>query len=251
MKKNMMRLAGILSVSVIAAMMAGCGNKGEQSATESAIADGVVRVGIVNGQDEFAAYDGQKFTGIEPEILEQAAAGLGVTLEYQEVSGAEELLKLLDEGIIEVAAGRLTDDELYADSHIFSRNYAGSGLYLVTKEGYYTDNFAGFHDVSVGVSSLIPASDIRQIAHLSDLQQTAYSDMKQAASDLKSDVVKALLCTEREALSLLEDGGVQALELYQGPKLETVFYMSAGQTDLEAGIDQAINGYLDQKAQEE
>ena len=55
-------------------------------------------------------------------------------------------------------------------------------------------------------------------------------DLSLAAADLKEETVNAVVVTEREALDLISDSGLQAQELLNGPREAYVALMGAGQT---------------------
>ena len=87
--------------------MAGCFGGGEEKETVSAVADGGLTVGIVNGGDIFASKEGDTYSGIEPMLVNALGDALDVTVEYVEVSGTQELLQLLDAGTVDAAIGRI------------------------------------------------------------------------------------------------------------------------------------------------
>ena len=83
---------------------------------------------------------------------------------------------------------------------------------------------------------------------IQNVQQTVYSDVSRIPQDLEKGVIDAAICTEREALKLLKAGGVSASELLDSPRIQTVFYISPGQSELLAYLNQAINKFLDNQS---
>lgn len=233
--------------------LTGCfGKKADSQNVVNAAADGVLTVGIVNGNDTYAYSSDGTFSGAEPAIMDRLGQTLEAVVEYKEAEGPDELMSMLDAGEIDIAAGRLTLLEAYTQSYLPSRNYAKRGLYLITSKNRYVDTLAGFHEGTIGLSWQIPAYAAGDIPYLEDQQQTVYEDISEAADDIENGVIQAALCTEREAVQLLEAGApVSAAELRQGIKLEQVFYLKPEQTELRDQADAAINSWLDELADPE
>lgn len=251
MRKAFRWSAGCLLLALVLGTASGCSSKKEEAGERvSAVADGVLTVGIINGGDAYAQKEGTELTGIEPEIMNRVGESLEVAVQYQEAENVEELMRLLDEGAVDIAAGRLTTMENYTAGHLYSRNYAKRGMYLVTGKNRYVDQLTGFYNVAVGVSWEIPTYVLLEVEGLSDLETAVYTAPLSMAADVEAGVIGAALCTEREALAMLESAKVQAAELRLGPKLEAVFYLQPGQEQLLNGVNQAINEYLDEQAQE-
>lgn len=242
-----------MTAVVLTGSLFGCsGRSGQAEAVESVVADGVLTVGIIDGQDAYAKKNQGEFTGMEPEIAALLGESLGVAVEYKEAENGDALIELLNRGEVDFAAGRLAQLDRYAGTCLLTRNYAKRGLYLVVKQGLYTDSLAGFADETIGVSGEIPASKIAEIPYIGDLQRTDYASAEAMGRDIEDGIIAAAVCTEREAMELLRSGAqVQAAELRNSPKMEAVFYMPAGQYELQAAANQAINTFLDRLSQEE
>lgn len=238
-------------IKILLAALALCGmcacSSGNEVPVVSVVEDGVLTVGIIDGGDVFARLADGEFTGIEPEILNSAAANMGVSIVYRQAADVEELALLLDQGAIDIAAGRLGRLEAYTGVYLLSRNYGKRGIYLVTEKNCYVDTLAGFSEASIGVSEDIPAFEILNIPNIGQVQQAKYSDLSKIKEDLENGVIKAAICTEREALVLLKEG-LTANEMVNGPRIELVFYMPADQNQLLNSINQAINSFLDAQA---
>ncbi len=251
-KKTWRKTCACLCLSLFAAALPGCsGGGGEQQTAASAVSDGVLTVGIIDGQDAYARQTEEGFAGIEPEILNSLGASLEILVEYKTASSVQELMELLDGGSIDLAAGRLSLAETYVNGRIQSRNYAKRGLYLVTVKDSYVDTLAGFSDVNVAVSQDIPTSTLLEVPYLDRVQHIPGEDLAGIGEDIEKGVIKGAILTEREALSLLSGGNVRAAEIRNSPKMEAVFYMAESQTELKAYVDQAINAFLDAQAEAE
>ena len=116
------------AAAAAALCMAGCSGGGEKKETVSAVADGVLTVGIVNGGDIFASKEGDTYSGIEPMLVNALGDALDVTVEYVEVSGTQELLQLLDAGTVDAAIGRIAENDAYRQRSLSTRKYGKKGL---------------------------------------------------------------------------------------------------------------------------
>lgn len=268
MGKKTKRMILMLAASALClGSLSACSSKGseaEQPQVVSALADGVVTVGIVVGDDIFCRREYVKpdelsignggepvLAGIEVDILNSMAEAAGVSVAYEPLSADqsnEDLMNLLAAGEIDVAAGRLFQLLSYEGVYQPSRYYAKSGLYLVTRENRFVDTLAGFTDAPVGVSQNVPSYELLSVNGIQNVQQTPYSDVSRIPQDLEKGVIDAAICTEREALKLLKAGGVSASELLDSPRIQTVFYISPGQSELLAYLNQAINKFLDNQS---
>lgn len=240
----------VWTAALCAAAVTGCrGGSGKTEAAESAVADGVLTVGILNGRDAFADAEDGTFSGMEPDILNAFGASLDVQVEYRQAADTEALFSMLDAGEIDLAAGCLTQAETFTAAHLASRNYAKRGMYLIAQENRYVDSLAGFEEGTAALSWLIPVWQVSQIPDIGELQQTTFSDLASVPDDLAEGVISAAVCTEREAAAILESGAaVHAAELRNGPRLEYVFYLAPGQEELLAQLNASVNLWLDEQA---
>jgi len=264
MGRRMMRYAAACMLAVLVPVCAACSRQ-EKSGEEAAdaAADGVLQVGIINGEDAYAAAadgdagddmddgSGKRFAGIEPEIMGRLGEKLGVSIEYVEAADRKELMQMLDSGAVEVAAGRLTERDEYSGSYLASRDYGKKGFYLLTKRYNYADTLAVFQDAAVGVSDEIAAASLLSIPCMENTTQVSYGNMAAVPGDIEEGLIRAAVCTEREALALLKSGSsLQAQEIVGSPKEAYVFLLPIGQEKLCLDLNEVINGYLDDQAQE-
>lgn len=229
--------------------LTGCfGGGKEASGQEPGVADGVLNVGIIDGQDIYGAGTEAGFTGIEPELMERFARELGAGIEYTEAADLDELLGMTETGQVDVAVGRIALRDEYSQTCVASASYGKGGLYLVTRENDFTDTLAGFPEEQVGISEGISSAVKSDIPYLEQVVQTEYSDLTAAVRDMEEGLIQAVLCTEREAISLLGEG-VQAQELRKGPGEAYAALLPAGQEANGALLNAVISQYLDEKAQ--
>ena len=171
--------------------------RGEEKETVSAVADGVLTVGIVNGGDIFASKEGDTYSGIEPMLVNALGDALDVTVEYVEVSGTQELLQLLDAGTVDAAVGRIAENDAYSQRYLSTRNYGKKGLYLVTRRNDYTDTLVGFSQMNVGITQAVPSNLRVEIPGLEDVNVSEYPDTTGIPAGLAEEVIAAAVCTER------------------------------------------------------
>ncbi len=203
------------------------------------------------GDGDMGDGSGKRFAGIEPEIIGRLGEKLGVSIEYVAAADRSELIQMLDSGAVEIAAGRLTVRDEYPGSYLASRDYGKRGFYLLTKRYNYADTLAVFQDAAVGVSDEIAASSLLSIPCMANTTQVSYGNMAAVPGDIEEGLIRAAVCTEREALALLKSGSsLQAQEIVSSPKEAYVFLLPTGQEKLCSDLNEVINGYLDDQAQE-
>ncbi len=247
-KKSLKRmLVSCLCLALSLSFFAGCGSK--SSEVESAVADGVLQVGILLGDDRFAALEEGVYVGVEPELMNRLAESLGVGVTFCEYDSAANLFLALEEGSIDVAIGRIPLASEYAERYLTSSEYGRGGIYLLTQKYDYTDTLAGFADETVGISVNITSLSRSDIPYLSSVNTESFSGLSQAVKDLESGTYSAVLVNEREALSALGlSADIQAQELLDGPKEGYGAFLAQGQTDLKNSLNTVISTYLTQQA---
>lgn len=92
-------------------------------------ADGVVRVGASPRPGWVEVGDGDP-TGPEPRLVEAFAEDLGADVEWT-VTGEEDLVRLLEEGQIDLAVGGFTDKNAWVDKVGLTRAYTGAHVMMV------------------------------------------------------------------------------------------------------------------------
>lgn len=251
-KSGVRRGVCLILTAAMALGLAGCSGK-EKKQENQTDASAPIQVGILVSDDAYARRETKEseeiLAGTEPEIMKELAASLGRQVNFKEAESREELLSLLNQGEIEVAAGRLCWMDSYSGSYIASESYGKGGLYLVTRQYDYSDMVTGYENEPVGVSDSIAEANLIEVKGLEKTVQTAYSDMEAAASDLSSGRLKAVLCTEREAVRIAEKHSeVQIQELAFGPREEYHFLLLPGQETMASNISTIIERYLDRQA---
>ncbi len=131
----MVRRLLLLVAAVV--LLAGCGTSllpddfpADPDGTHDRVgADGVVRVGASPRPGWVEVGEGGP-TGREPRLVEAFAASLGADVEWT-VTGEEDLVRLLEEGEIDLAVGGFTDANAWVDKVGLTRAYAGTHVMMV------------------------------------------------------------------------------------------------------------------------
>jgi polar amino acid transport system substrate-binding protein len=128
MARPMLRRLLLLVAAVV--LLAGCGTSllpddypADPDGTLDRIrAEGVVRVGA-SPRPGWVEVGGGDPTGREPGLVEAFAESLGADVEWT-VTGEEDLVRLLEEGEIDLAVGGFTDTNAWVDKVGLTRPYA-------------------------------------------------------------------------------------------------------------------------------
>lgn len=135
MAASMLRRLLLLVAAVL--LLAGCGTSllpddfpaDPDGTLDRVRADGVVRVGASPRPGWVDVGDGDP-TGREPRLVEAFAEDLGADVEWT-VTGEEDLVRLLEEGEIDLAVGGFTDENAWVDKVGLTRAYAGVHVMMV------------------------------------------------------------------------------------------------------------------------
>ena len=232
------RIGIILSMIMTAAVICACG-KGEGK-TEATASPGVLRVGIVNGEDRFASNVAGAPVGIEADIAKLVAEGGGYSIQFGMVDNTETLLTGLMNGEYDVAFGRMTQTDQRISTLTVSDVYGKGGLFLVTPKYNYMDCISIMQNGTLGISPQAdPIKD--EVEGIDSIVKVAYPSLDQLGKDIASGAVLAGLTSEREAVGLIDDT-LQAQELLASPKEEYVAVMPQG-SQLKDTVNEAIRQY--------
>lgn len=240
--------AGVLAAFTV--LSAGCGKgSGEASQAEAPLVkEGTLTVAFIDGNDGFASYVDGELAGTEIYLAKRFAEDLELAVEYKEAASKEELLTMLDSGQADLALGRFPEVFEGSDAYLLSRNYGKRGYYLVSPAGNYADTLAGLDGKTVALSDEIPAETAISIPLINQVNQISFSDLSAAAEEVKRGTIAALLCTERQAYTLLDDEGLQVKELYDSPRELYCAVFPAGAAERAARFNTVVGAYLDEVA---
>lgn len=250
-----MKKGWIYAVLIVAALAAvtSCSKRGDgKQQNEKLAVDGTLTVGIIDGEDEYTSKNGDAFMGIEPEIAARLGTSLELTVAYVQASGQDELLQLLRQGKVDLAMGRLPKlDEEQGDIQA-SVSYARGGMYLATEKYCYMDNLAALADQSVIMVSKSVSSSIRaDIDGLNRMEVQEGDSVSDMAAAIKGKLCMAVICTEREALSMVEENpdAIQVSELLNSPQDYYSAYVLTASPQLLQNLNGVIGSYMDDRVQ--
>ena len=212
--RRAIRIAAILLLILIIALIAGLNRRRRESGSISLMESGTLTAAIVNGEDRYADRDGTgKLVGKEPEIAQTLADTLGLTCRILEASSEEEALEFLDQGKADVAFGRFPSDRDYT-GYATSGEYDRCGLFCVTVQHDYTDSLTLMTGYTVGVMHSIrgTACGIKGYDFISPKD---YTDPLAMGKDIRDRAVNMGICDERDALELVRafPGELQTQEI--------------------------------------
>lgn len=242
MKKKWI-ITAVCAVLVMA--VTACSGKKEDS---SASSSGPLKAAVINGGDSYAFLNSDgELSGEEPTVLKTAAEVLGTEIEIIEVPDRDTLLAKLDSGEVQIGFGCIPDTADYGDAYTFTQSYHSSGVYLLTGRGNYVDTVTALSDSVVGVSAELPAGIFAEIQGRESISRVDYDSLDSVKTDLETGMISGFLCTEREAVSLMDEK-VQAQELHQGPKMKFAGILLSDNKSLASDVSRAVNLYLDREA---
>ncbi|MBQ7463988.1 MAG: transporter substrate-binding domain-containing protein [Lachnospiraceae bacterium] len=230
-------IAMVLIISLAAAVV-GCGAK-KQEASPTA-ESGVLKVGIVDGKDRFAADLSGAPVGIEADIAKLVADEGGYAIQFESCESTGALLHGVQSGEIDLGFGRIEETDKRLGDFTTSAGYGKGGLFLVTPRNNYMDCLSMMQSGTLGVSSQAePLKD--EVEGIDSITTETYTNGQQLRDDIVSGKILAGLVSEREAVSMVGEK-VQAQELLNSPKETYVAVMPKG-SSLADTVNLAVSKY--------
>ncbi|NYE36758.1 membrane-bound lytic murein transglycosylase MltF [Nocardioides cavernae] len=121
-----------VSIVLAALLLGGCGLSiptDPDGTLDHVRTEGVLRAGA-SPRAGWVDLDGGDPGGREPELVTRFADDLGAEVEWT-VAGEEELVRMLDEGEIDVAVGGFTEDNAWVDEVGLTRAYTSTHVMMV------------------------------------------------------------------------------------------------------------------------
>ncbi|MBO6112921.1 MAG: transporter substrate-binding domain-containing protein [Lachnospiraceae bacterium] len=234
----MKRLKTVILIISLAALFSGCTAEAEDvPATSEA---GILKVGIVNGNDRFTSDSAGSPTGAEGDVARLAAGEGGYAVQFEFCDNTGDLLKGIQEGRFDLGFGRIAETDKRLDDFTVSAGYGKGSLFLVTPRNNYMDCLTIMQTGTLGVSAQAePLED--EVEGIGNVVTETYTNGKQLRDDIASGKIIAGLVSEREAVLLAGDS-VQAQELISSPKETYVAVMPKGSPLLET-VNAAVSKY--------
>lgn len=246
MKKSFIKLSLLFILILTMGMMAGCGAAAQDTSVGEIQSRGVFRVAIPDYDTSLLYYDTEAgaFRGTEAEVVDIIATSLGVPVEYVEVPKSDLLLAVSNQQA-DMAIGYIDKNSTAASSYGLTISYGGENLYVISPKGVYVGSLTVFKDNKVGVSNLIDASAYSPIYNCGAAEVLMYDNSQSVISALQNDDIKGYVCYQSEAKFLLSSGEFQVQSCVDLEREEFVMATFADRTELLAGCNNLIKGYLE------
>ena len=236
----------ILLIVIIASL---AGRKSQSSGRLSTVEEGTLTVGIVVGADRYAAYENNgSLSGIEPELVTELAEAEGLGLKMIEADTVDNLLKMLDNGEVDMAIGRISTSRAVSN-HTISDVYGQSGIFFVTTLHDYTDSLDLMSGYSAGIMNDV-AELSKELSGYLYISPHDYTSIITLGEDIVSGKISFGLCNERDAITLVKSypNDIQLQQAANGPK-EQYVAVFRGRNNPQALIFNAvISDYMDNLA---
>ncbi|MCR4764425.1 MAG: transporter substrate-binding domain-containing protein [Lachnospiraceae bacterium] len=239
---------GLLFVIIILLAVAGASRGSRGAAPVNSGVEGLLRVGIVVGNDRYASKDGEAVTGIEPDLAKRAADIEGVTLDTTMYATVETAVSALQSGSIDVILGRISSADPAVTGLALSDPYGWSGLYFLAPRNDFTDNLAQMGGKTLGILAPV-AETAKTIPYIEAIISTPYTDLTLLAQDVIQGNIDLGVVGERDALAMVSEH-LQAQEILNGPQ-ERYVAVAPGNTLHLAAVNMAISQWFDDRAAEE
>lgn len=216
----------------------------EKEDIEDPIDKGIINVGVIDGGDRFLTKSDGSYLGIEIDIAKEVAG----EVKFTEAKSQKELIEMLADNKIDIAAGRFIENVEYNKDLTASRNYGKGGYFLLTKEGIYLDNLGSMEGENVATSENVKM--VQEIADSEKVTLKSFENIKMIPEEIREGRIRAAILTEREAISLLNtEEGIQAQEMSSSPREAYVYLIHKNHTKLLEKVNEKIENYLDKQVE--
>lgn len=167
------------------------------------LTDGVLKVGIVVGEDRFA-YHGNNglILGIEPTLATRLADTEGLAISLIEIGNQAEGLNMINTGQIDMAMGRYVSGSESLSGFAVSGEYGQSGLYMVSALHDYSTSLELLTGYSVGVMDNVQ-STAQTLSNYNFVSARSYNSLPGLGDDIRDLKVSLGIVNERDAITLV------------------------------------------------
>lgn len=226
------------ALCLAAGLLAGCGGGGETQALREA---GVLHACFVKAKDRYTFEQNGAVTGVEMQIAQNLAKSLGAQLEYDLAEDNNSFFEKMSSGEYDIGFGRTPNTDIRLSGLAVSSSYGRGGLFLITRKNNYMDSLSMMELGIIGVSTQAD-SLYDEVEGTDGFQKKEFDTLDELRDAVAQGDITAGLTTEREALSIISNGGVQAQELINTPMESYVAVLPTG-TKLKSAADGAVNDY--------
>lgn len=240
------KLSLIICIVILSSLFSACGEKNEE--VSEVREPGILKVGIVNGNDRYARVEDGSTVGIEAGIAEIVAQNSEYELQITLVENEQALFTGMMNGKYDLGFGRITDNDGRMANLDISSYYGRGGLFLLTPRYNYMDCITTVPTGTIGISQQAGGlSD--EVDGIETANTELYPDISSIADDINSGVISAALVSEREAVKMINDE-LQAQALVNSPRERYVALLPNG-SPLRSKVNSAISEYRLGKFEEE
>lgn len=225
------------------AALSGCGKKASDE-VKTIQESGVFRVALVNTDSAYTSLENGQPVGLEPELAEYIAQALGCQVQY-ELMDRSEALAALSSGGADAAMGCLNASAGLGADYQLSTPYGKGFFYVVTKRGDFALTIGSLENSKVGVAAGLDEETRARLYGAEGITLTDYSQVKEAGEAVKDGTIRAYICYEAQAKSLLEDRQLQVQNLSNMEPEEFVVAAPGSSRTLVSGMNTLIGQFLE------
>lgn len=236
-----------LLMIILVSMLAGCGMQKQVDTSVSDVQSrGVLRVAVPDYDTSLLYYNSsvQAYRGLEAEVIDVIAQGLGVSVEYIPCT-REQMYNSISLGSADLAIGYIDENSSNASSYARTISYGGENLYIVSPRGVYAGNLNVFEKKVVGVSSLIDSAAYGAL-YVSGVENVMiYNSTASISEALLNNSIAGYLCYRSEGEVLTSSGDFQ---IQSSKELSREYFVAIALPTyygLINSCNDSINGYLE------
>lgn len=247
MKGRHKRIAALCGGVILALGVfgAGCAKKAGNE-VERIQALGNLRVAIVDTGSRYTDVAGDTPVGVEPDLVKYIGDALGVQVQYQ-VCTKQEALAAVAAGEADIALGCINHSGSLSGEYLVSTSYGKGYFYGVTKAGDYVLTIGALENSSVGVDRELDEETRTKLYQAEGIKVTDYGSPAEGGDGVKNGTVRAYICYEDQAKTLLEDEELQVQNLSNLDPEEFVIVAGKSDTTLISGINTLIRQFLEKE----
>lgn len=235
---------------LFAAVVAGCGNKEDQSVA-AVRSGGVLRVAVPDMPSVLLYQDEETgdYQGEEAELTVLIAEALGVSVQYLPAD-KQSLAGKLSTGEADIAIGSIMDRSSLTRNCLCSTSYGSGCVFVVTLRGLYAGDLSVFTDKVIGVSTQLAPESVSGLYAVDGIVIQNYDNIVSISADLAGGKIAGYVCYQPEAEALLESGDYQVQDAAGIDRENYVILAPAESAALMEGIDAVIRQYLTEAVSE-
>ena len=239
-----------LIILLFAAVVAGCGNKEDQSVA-AVRSGGVLRVAVPDTPSVLLYQDEETgdYQGEEAELTALIAEALGVSVLYLPAD-KQSLAGKLSIGEADIAIGSIMDRSSLTRNCLCSTSYGSGCVFVVTLRGLYVGDLSVFTDKVIGVSTQLAPESVSGLYAVDGIVIQNYDNIVSVSTDLAGGKIAGYVCYQPEAEALLELGDYQVQDAAGIDRENYVILAPAESAALMEGIDTVVRQYLTEAVSE-